>query len=225
MSGRCCRRWPSSFGARRSAGGGRISCSWPMRTGRALQRKVQANRNPRLAGGKAEARLTMLACSRPPEGHTRWSLRPLGDRLVELEIVDEIAGGTVRRAPKNNLKPWLKTCRYPAEGECRPLAPWMVLEVYARDYGAGTVLICPDETSRQQTKETRTPLPVRPGQPARYYFEYERGGTAGLIMLYASAGGWHHCLRHRPAHPARFRHGAQRLCRHSLSGKGHHPGD
>ena len=66
----------------------------------ALQRKVQANRKPRLLDGKAEARLTMLACSEPPEGHARWSLRLLGDRLVELEVVDGISNETVRRALK-----------------------------------------------------------------------------------------------------------------------------
>ena len=67
-----------------------------------------------------------------------------------------------------------------------------VLEVYGRDYDPGTVLICLDETSRQQTKETRMPLPVRPGQPAGYDFEYERNGTANLFMLYAPADGWRH---------------------------------
>ncbi len=65
-----------------------------------LERKIQMNRKPRLLDGKAEAKLTMLAYSEPPEGHARWSLKLLGDRLVELEIVEEIAGETVRRAPK-----------------------------------------------------------------------------------------------------------------------------
>ncbi len=80
-----------------------------------------------------------------------------------------------------------------------------VLDVYSQDYGDDTVLICLDETSRQQTKETRTPLPVRPGQPEGYDFEYERGGTAGLFMLHAPAGGWRHCLRHGTSYPAGFR--------------------
>ncbi len=66
----------------------------------ALERKVQMSRKPRLLDGKAEAKLTMLACSKPPEGHARWNLRLLGDRLVELEIVDGISTETVRRALK-----------------------------------------------------------------------------------------------------------------------------
>ena len=53
-----------------------------------------------------------------------------------------------------------------------------VLDVYSGDHDDGTVLVCVDETSKQQTKETRKPLPVRPGQPAGHDFEYERNGTA-----------------------------------------------
>ena len=54
------------------------------------------------------------------------------------------------------------------------------------------MLVCVDETSKQQTKETREPLPVRPGQPAGYDFAYERNGTANLFMIYAPLDGWRH---------------------------------
>ena len=37
---------------------------------------------------------------------------------------------------------------------------------------------------------TRTPLPARPGRPARYDYEYERNGTASLFMLFAPLEGW-----------------------------------
>ncbi len=67
-----------------------------------------------------------------------------------------------------------------------------VLETYSRTFDADEVLVCLDETSRQQTKETRTPLPTRPGQPAAYDFEYERNGTANLFMLCAPLIGWRH---------------------------------
>lgn len=50
--------------------------------------------------GKAEARLVALACSTPPQGRVRWTLRLLADRLVELEIVDTISTETVRRTLK-----------------------------------------------------------------------------------------------------------------------------
>lgn len=51
---------------------------------------------PRTFDGKDRAAVIALACSEPPEGHARWSLRLLADKLVELEIVDSISHRTVR---------------------------------------------------------------------------------------------------------------------------------
>jgi transposase len=67
----------------------------------ALGRKKQdrPSREP-ILDGKAEARLIALACSTPPQGRARWTLRLLADRLVELEIVDTISTETVRRTLK-----------------------------------------------------------------------------------------------------------------------------
>lgn len=50
---------------------------------------------PRKLDGKAEARLTAIACSEPPQGYARWSVRLLADRLVQLELVDTISHKTV----------------------------------------------------------------------------------------------------------------------------------
>jgi len=41
--------------------------------------------------GEERAKITALACSDPPKGYARWSLRLLSDKLVELEIVDSIS--------------------------------------------------------------------------------------------------------------------------------------
>ena len=50
--------------------------------------------------GEKEARLIALACSEPPAGRARWTLRLLADKLVELEIVDAVNFNTVGRALK-----------------------------------------------------------------------------------------------------------------------------
>lgn len=47
--------------------------------------------------GRAEAELIALACSDAPDGHEKWSLRMLADKLVELDIVDGISPETVRQ--------------------------------------------------------------------------------------------------------------------------------
>ena len=65
-----------------------------------------------------------------------------------------------------------------------------VLDVYHREYGDDEVLVCMDETSRQQVKETRVPRPARPGAPAAYDYEYERNGTSNLFLLFAPLEGW-----------------------------------
>ena len=54
--------------------------------------------------GRLEAQLVAMSCSAPPEGHARWSLRLLAERLVELEYIDSVSYETVRRAlKKTNL--------------------------------------------------------------------------------------------------------------------------
>ena len=51
---------------------------------------------PRKLDGKQEASLVALACSPPPSGRIRWTLHLLADRLVQLGVVEEISGETVR---------------------------------------------------------------------------------------------------------------------------------
>ncbi len=50
--------------------------------------------------GEKEARLVQLACSEPPEGHSRWSLRLLEDKVVELGIVEKASDSTIGRVFK-----------------------------------------------------------------------------------------------------------------------------
>ena len=66
----------------------------------AISRRKRSAEKPRRLDGTAEARLVQLACSTPPEGRAKWTMQLLADRLVELEIVDEISGETVRKTLK-----------------------------------------------------------------------------------------------------------------------------
>ncbi len=66
----------------------------------ALNRRPPNREYRRRLDGEQEARLIALACSEPPEGQARWSLRLLADRLVELEVVEEISYQTIRRILK-----------------------------------------------------------------------------------------------------------------------------
>ncbi len=66
----------------------------------ALHRKPPARQYRRRLDGQQEARLVALACSAPPQGRKRWTLRLLADRLVELEVVETVSYETVRQALK-----------------------------------------------------------------------------------------------------------------------------
>lgn len=67
-----------------------------------------------------------------------------------------------------------------------------VLEVYTRPHDPDFPVVCLDETSKQLIAETRAPIPVKPGHPARHDYEYERNGTANLFMMFAPLEGFRH---------------------------------
>jgi len=55
---------------------------------------------PRKYKGLESATITALACSTPPEGRGRWTLRLLADKVVELEMVNEISHMSIHRILK-----------------------------------------------------------------------------------------------------------------------------
>ena len=67
-----------------------------------------------------------------------------------------------------------------------------VLDVYTRPLDPKRPQVCFDESSKQQVKEVRTPLPGAPGQPARYDTEYERNGVSNLFMFFCPLLNWRH---------------------------------
>src|SRR5512137_1072606 len=63
----------------------------------ALERRKPRRQYQRKLDGEGEAHLVALACQKPPEGRSRWTLQLLADRMVELKYVEEISYQTVRR--------------------------------------------------------------------------------------------------------------------------------
>jgi transposase len=66
----------------------------------ALMPKKPGRPRRRVLDGRAEAHLVALACSDPPEGRERWSMRLLANRMVELGHADTLSYETVRRVLK-----------------------------------------------------------------------------------------------------------------------------
>ncbi len=69
----------------------------------ALERRPHSNRVPPKLDGEGEAKLTMIACSEPPEGRSSQPPALLGERLVALNVVDGISRETVRRTLKKTI--------------------------------------------------------------------------------------------------------------------------
>ena len=128
-----------------------------------------------------------------------------GIRALELAPAGEQGGGTRHRrgrqrlndparAQKNALQPHRR--KYwvipPKASGAFVAAMEDVLSVYTRPRDPDRPLVCLDETSKQLVAETRSPVAMRPGRPARVDYEYTRNGVANLFMMFAPLEGWRH---------------------------------
>jgi DDE superfamily endonuclease len=91
------------------------------------------------------------------------------------------------------LKPWRR------EQWCLPTVSaafvWRmedILDLYAEPYARRYPVVCFDESPYQLVSETRQPLPVAPGRPTRYDYEYRREGTCNLFLFFQPLAGWRH---------------------------------
>ncbi len=160
-----------------------------------LTRRPKSRHRPRKLDGEQEAHLIALACSKPPLGRRRWTLRLLADKLVELGHTDRVCPETVRQTlKKNELKPWLvKMWCIPPKANAEFV--WRmedVLETYKLPYDPRFPQVCMDESSKQLVGEVRSPQEMQPGEERRIDYEYERKGTCNLYMFFEPLRGWRH---------------------------------
>jgi transposase len=151
----------------------------------AIRRRPPRREYRRKLDGEQEAHLVAVACTPPPVGRRRWTLRLLADKLVELRYIDGVSHETVRQVlKKNRLKPWL-TKRWCISPEQSGDFVWHmedILEVYTRPYDPTRPLVCLDEASKQLLADARPGQAPAPGRPAREDFEYVRGGVCNLFL-------------------------------------------
>jgi transposase len=69
----------------------------------ALEREPRKREKTRALDGDGEAQVVALMCGEPPRGQSRWTLKLLGNRLVELGVVESISHETVRQVLKKHL--------------------------------------------------------------------------------------------------------------------------
>jgi len=146
----------------------------------------------RLLNAVDEAALVALACSKPPKGSARWTLSLLGERLVALTDLESVSIETIRRRLKENaLKPWQKKMWCLPRLDAEFIAHMEhILDLYAEPADDNRPLVNFDEAMKQLVADTRKPIPMKPGQPARQDYEYCRKGIANLFVFFDRHRGW-----------------------------------
>ncbi len=131
-----------------------------------------------------EILLIALACSTPPAGFQRWTIRLLTSEAIARQIVPEIVPETARQILKNELKPWQ------VENWCHAdITPAFiacmkdVVTLYAQPYDPARPTVCFDEQPVQLLADARPGRPLARGYPRRRDYEYVRRGTRNLFLF------------------------------------------
>jgi len=149
---------------------------------------------PRKLDVEDEAILCALACSKPPSGRARWSLRLLANEMVQLTVHTQISEETIRRRlSEMQLKPWQEKMWCIPKVDAEFVARMEdVLALYAELPDPRRPVVCFDETPRQLIGEERIPVKAEPGKRRRYDYEYVRNGTANVFMFVDANRSWRH---------------------------------
>lgn len=148
----------------------------------------------RKLSGEEEALLVAIACSTPPQGSARWTLELLAGEMVRRTEHETLSDETVRRRlAEQQLKPWQRKMWCIPKVDAQYVARMEdVLSLYTTAPAPGCAVVCFDETPVQLVGEARVPVPARPGQVARYDYEYRRHGTANLFVFLDAHRPWRH---------------------------------
>ena len=149
----------------------------------ALHEKPRSGQ-PRKITPAVEATITSLACTDAPDGASRWSIRLLRGRLIELGIaIGEESARQVLK--KSQLNPCLKKqwCLRQLDGEYLAKRE-DALQLYQQPAEAGRARLCFDERTCQLLGDKLAALPARPKQVAKQDHEYVRHDTAVVLLTY-----------------------------------------
>ena len=162
-----------------------------------LERALSEEARPgaaRKLSGKETALLVATACSNPPLGRKRWTLKLLAGEMVRLTEHEDLSYETVRRRlAEDDLKPWQRDMWCIPQVDGTYVARMEdVLDLYAAEPDPNRPVVCFDESPTQLIGEVRQPIPAEPGQPERFDYEYRRNGTANLFVFLDAHRSWRH---------------------------------
>lgn len=162
-----------------------------------LERALNEETRPgaaRKLSGKETALLVATACSNPPLGRKRWTLKLLAGEMVRLTGHEDLSYETVRRRlAEDDLKPWQRDMWCIPQVDGTYVARMEdVLDLYAEQPDPKHPVVCFDESPTQLIGEVRQPIPAAPGQAERFDYEYRRNGTANLFVFLDAHRAWRH---------------------------------
>jgi len=142
--------------------------------------------------GKEEALLIATACTKPPLGRSRWTLKLLADEMIKLTEHEELSRETIRRRlVENDLKPWRKDMWCIPQVDAEYVARMEdVLDLYNEEPNPKRPVVCFDESPTQLIGEVREPIPAKPGRLERFDCEYRRNGTTNLFVFLDAHQPW-----------------------------------
>lgn len=115
-----------------------------------INRNVNSDNARRKVDGRTEAKIIEIACGPVPEGHSRWNIRLLEERL-KAELEEPISREAIRRSLKNKLRPhrsdyWCLPSKADAEFVARMED---ILDLYELPYNPDIPVVCMDEKTYQ----------------------------------------------------------------------------
>lgn len=151
--------------------------------------------------GEVEAHLIALACHTPPKGYSKWTLRLLSEKMVQMNYIDNISHTTVSKVlNENSLKPHIvKEWCMPQEQSADFIACMEdVLEVYSRPYDERYPVVCMDEKPLQLLADAREGYRKKDGSFLQDS-EYIRKGTCSIFLFTEPLSGFRYAkaLEHR----------------------------
>src|SRR3954454_6176997 len=146
----------------------------------------------RKLSGKETALLVATACSNPPAGRKRWTLKLLAGEMVRLTNPEDLSHETVRRRlAEDDLKPWQRDMWCIPQVDGTYVARMEdVLDLYAEEPDPKRPVVCFDESPTQLIGEVPQPIPAEPGHPERFDYEYRRNGTVNLFVFLDAHRPW-----------------------------------
>jgi transposase len=141
------------------------------------------NGRPALLDEKADSRIVALACTNPPLGRARWTVKLLLEEVKKAKIILRVGRETIRKLLANHaLKPWREKSWCVAKINAEYIKKMEdVLAVYEKPYDPKHPVVCLDEKPVQLLSEPYQTLPAKEGQPKRRDHEYKREGVVNVF--------------------------------------------